>query len=213
MPSPARRFRVCVAAGALAPTRALTRSPTPAASQTPIEPPTAAPVDSGTRVRVTARRSGLIRQVARVAAVWPDSIRLDPLRPGLAPLTLPLRELDALALSAGRSSGAGARRGAAIGALVVFVPGAALTTGFLAHDWLADRNGNCGEWCYLGPVIFGVLTVGGTALGAASGALIGAAVGAERWRPVPLPTRVSLAPIVVPSRRGLALGLTRARQR
>jgi hypothetical protein len=56
-------------------------------------------------------------------------------------------------------------------------------------------------------VVFGVVTVGGTAIGAAGGALIGAAVGAERWRPLPLPTRVTLAPFAAPSSRGLALGL------
>ena len=195
-----------VIALAIAPVIAL--APTPAVSQTPVGEPVPLAVDSGARVRVTARRSGLHREVARVTAVWPDSIRLDPLRRGLEPLTLPVGALDALALSGGRSSAAGARRGALTGALVVFVPGAALTTGFLAHDWLSDRRGDCREWCYFGPVVFGVLTVGGTGIGAITGALIGAAVGAERWRPLPLPTRVSLAPLAAPSPRGLALGLT-----
>ena len=121
---------------------------------------------------------------------------------------MPVRELDALALGAGRSAGAGARRGALIGAAVVFLPGAALTTGFLVHDFLSDQRGDCYEWCYFGPVVFGVLTVGGTALGAIGGALIGAAVGAEQWRPIRLPSRLSAAPYASRSPRGLALGLT-----
>ena len=184
-------------------------STTSVAAQVPGDPTVALPVDSGARVRVTARGAGLRKEIARVTAVWPDSIQLQPLAaPRLPPLTVPLRELDALALSRGRSAGAGARRGALIGAAVVFVPGAALTTGFLVHDYLAAQRGRCYEWCYFGPVVFGVLTVGGTGIGAIGGALIGAAVGAERWHPLPLPQRVSIAPMAAPSRRGLALGLT-----
>ena len=205
MPSRVPRLSRCLPVGVLL---AVSLAPAPAVCQAPADPLTPLAIDSGARVRVTARRLHLRKDVARVTAVWPDSIRLEPRRPGLAPLTVPVRALDALAVSAGRSTAAGARRGALTGALVVFLPGAALTTGFLAHDFLADRGGRCGEWCYFGPVVFGVLTVGGTAIGAASGALIGAAVGGEQWRPLPLPTRVSLAPVAAPSPRGLALGVT-----
>ena len=201
-----RSFRI-LAGGTLA----VSLASAPAASQAPggpPAPPVRLAVDSGARVRVTARRLALREDVAVVTAVWPDSIRLEPRRRGLAPLTVPVRELDALSVSAGRSAGAGARRGALTGALVVLVPGTALTAGFLAHDFLADSRGRCYEWCYLAPFVFGVLTVGGTGVGAVGGALIGAAVGRERWRPLPLPTRVSLAPFASPSPRGLALGLT-----
>jgi hypothetical protein len=209
MPSPVQRpateARRILAVGTLV--AALSTSP--AAAQVPGEPSVALPVDSGARVRVTARRAGLRKEIARVTAVWPDSIQLQPLAVPLAPpLTVPSRDLDALALSRGRSAGAGARRGALIGAAVVFLPGAALTTGFLVHDYLSDQRGRCYEWCYFGPFVFGVLTVGGTGIGAIGGALIGAAVGAEGWRPLPLPQRVSIAPIVAPSPRGFALGLT-----
>ena len=204
MPSRVRRLSCRILAGGLL---AVSLAPAPAASQTPADPPAPLAVDSGARVRVTARRLNLRKDVAIVTSVWPDSIRLEPRGRGLTPLTVPVRELDALSVSAGRSTAAGARRGALTGALVVFLPGAALTTGFLAHDFLADRGGRCEEWCYFGPVVFGVLTVGGTAIGAAGGALIGAAVGGERWRPLALPTRVSLAPFAAPSARGLALGL------
>ena len=204
MPSRVHRRSCRILAGGLL---AVSLAPAPAVSQPPAGPPAPLAVDSGARVRVTARRLDLRKDVALVTTVWPDSIRLEPRRRGLAPLSVPLRELDALSVSTGRSAGAGARRGALTGALVVFVPGTALTAGFLAHDYLAERRGRCEGWCYFGPVVFGVLTVGGTAIGAVSGALIGAAVGGERWRPVPLPARVSLAPFAAPSPRGLAFGL------
>ena len=51
----------------------------PAAAQTPVDSAVALAVDSGARVRVTARRAGLRNATARVTAVWPDSIRLQPL--------------------------------------------------------------------------------------------------------------------------------------
>ncbi|MGZ8376182.1 MAG: hypothetical protein ACXWZS_13735 [Gemmatirosa sp.] len=91
--------------------------------------------------------------------------------------------------------GAGARRGAAIGALAIAIPGGALTAGLAWYDWRRDQRNRCYDYCYLGPMVLGILTVGGTGLGAITGALIGAGVGRERWEAVQLPARVGFVPM------------------
>jgi hypothetical protein len=155
-------------------------------------------VDSGAVVRVTAPRVGLDRSRARAVASRGDSLTLvidDRVRGDTTMRTVAWQDVTELALSGGRDRGAGARRGAAIGALVIAVPGAALTAGLLWYDWNSDRRNRCYEFCYLGPVVLGVMTVGGTGIGAITGALIGAGVGRERWTLVPIPARVGLVPM------------------
>ncbi len=159
---------------------------------------TAARVDSGAVVRVTAPRAGLDRMRARVVASRGDSLVV---RRGTRPygdsvdVAVAWRDVTEFAVSRGFDRGAGARRGALTGALVVGVPGAALTAGFLWHDWRLERRNRCEEFCYLGPVVFGVLTVGGTAAGALVGALVGAGSGRERWELRGIPSRVGLVPM------------------
>ncbi|GLC27029.1 hypothetical protein [Roseisolibacter agri] len=159
---------------------------------------TTARVDSGAVVRVTAPRVGLDRMRARAVASRGDSLLV---RRGTRPygdsvdVAVAWSDVTELAVSRGFDRGAGARRGALTGALVVGVPGAALTAGFLWHDWRLDRRNRCYDYCYLGPVVFGVLTVGGAATGAIVGALIGAGTGRERWELKGIPSRVGLVPM------------------
>lgn len=159
---------------------------------------TAARVDRGAVVRVTAPRAGLDRMRARAVASRGDSLHV---RRGTRPygdsvdVAVAWSDVTELAVSRGFDRGAGARRGALTGALIVGLPGAALTAGFLWHDWRLDQRNRCYEMCYLGPTVFGVLTVGGAAAGAVVGALIGAGTGRERWEPRGVPARVGLAPM------------------
>lgn len=110
-------------------------------------------------------------------------------------VTVAWRDVTELAVSRGIDRGAGARRGAVTGALVVGIPGAALTAGFLWYDWRQDQRNRCYDMCYFGPAILGVMTVAGTATGAVVGALIGAGVGRERWESTGIPARVGLVPV------------------
>ena len=159
---------------------------------------TAARVDSGAVVRVTAPQAGLDRVRARAVASRGDSLHVR--RPMLryyrdsVDVAIAWRDVTELAVSRGVDRGAGARRGALTGALVVGVPGAAATAGLLWYDWRRDQHNRCYEWCYLGPVVMGVLTVGGTATGAIVGALIGAGTGRERWERTGIPARVGFVP-------------------
>ena len=155
-------------------------------------------VDSGAVVRVTAPRAGLDRLRARAVASRGDSLLV---RRGAMPygdsvtVAVAWHDVTALAVSRGFDRGAGARRGALTGALIVGVPGAAATAGLLWHDWRLDQHHRCYDWCYLGPTLMGVLTVGGTATGAIVGALIGAGTGRERWERTGVPARVGLVPL------------------
>ncbi len=177
----------------------------PLAAQDPAAPdPTGAPVarvarvDSGAVVRVTAPRAGLDRRRARAIASRADSLTVlaeGRVRGDTTTLTIAWRDVTELARSQGVDRGAGARRGAAIGALAIAIPGAALTGGMLWYDWSRDQRNRCYDYCYLGPVVLGVMTVAGTGVGALTGALIGAGVGRERWELVSLPARVGLVPM------------------
>jgi hypothetical protein len=165
-----------------------------------------APLASDVRVRVTA--PGLHRKpiVGRLVRADRDTIALAA--GALAPLvSIPVAAVTRLEVSQGRRAGAGARRGAAMTALVVGAAGATLTT-IVAVDAAIERArpGRCGEsGCYYGQTVVAVLSVVATAAGAAGGALVGALVGAEGWERVSVPPRVGLAPL--PTGRGLAVRL------
>ena len=155
-------------------------------------------IDSGAVVRVTAPRRGIDRLRARAVASRGDSLTVRratrDYRDSLD-VTVAWQDVTELSVSRGIDRGAGARRGAVTGALVVGIPGAALTAGFLWYDWRQDQRHRCYDMCYFGPAILGVMTVAGTATGAVVGALIGAGVGRERWEATGIPARVGVAPV------------------
>lgn len=179
------------------PTALVAVAPLALAAQAPVPPGAGAPIDSGAVVRVTAPRAGLQRARARAVASSGDSltVRRATTRRDSADVSVAWQDVTALDVSGGVDRGAGARRGAVTGALIVGVPGTAFTAAYYWHEWRQDQRNRCGEFCYLGPAIMAVLTVGGTGIGALAGALIGAGTGRERWHPTRVPARVGLVPL------------------
>jgi hypothetical protein len=179
--------------GALAALVTLTASA--AAAQTPsLEP--------GTRVRVTSDSLG--RVVGVVAPAGRDTIAVTT-PDGGSRVAIPVASVERLDVSRGRTAGAGAARGALIGAAVSGGLGVAATGLVYFYERRHDATRSCYESCYLGTAIVGVLS-GVVLLGStATGALIGAAVGAEGWRRVPLADRVGVGP--TPDGAGLAVRL------
>jgi hypothetical protein len=157
-------------------------------------------ISPGDRVRVVAAEYGDAPQIATIAAVRGDGIVFRRERQDDT-LLIPFAHLGHLDVSDGRRThvGAGLGIGLAGGALVGALAGRA---SYSKNDF---------------PLLFSpvALTAGGAVLGGLAGAVIGGIVGAiptERWRTVPLNSRVDDAQAsvnLVPSPKGprLAVGV------
>jgi hypothetical protein len=133
-------------------------------------------VESGDRIRITARQNMLDNQTARVLSVSGDSLLLR-----IAPaetLAVALAGVTRLEVSTGRRTHT--RRGLGMGALIGVTSGALL--GYASGD---DKRG----WCCFFLTAEEKALVYGTGLGV-TGLVIGAIVGAtrvsDRWTSVPL---------------------------
>jgi hypothetical protein len=146
----------------------------PALSQEP------APLTVGSRVRVKAEAANPHWLVGRLLALPDDSVRLHVADSG-AGVALPLATLASFEVSRGRQrqTGRGAWMGAATGALLGLILGAA--TYEECQSCIGPDPGTGGS-AILGAVIMGAFGVG-------VGALIGGNIRAERWEPVPPPWR------------------------
>lgn len=125
-------------------------------------------VSAGSRVRLTAPAVAPQPMVGSVAALTADSLLLT--RGGGARLQIDARQVQSLAVSAGRNRWGWALRGAVVGLLAGGVIGARA----------AGSGDETGLAAFAG-FVAGVLV--GTPLGAG----VGAVAAPERWTPVPLP--------------------------
>lgn len=155
-------------------------------------------IPPGALVRVRARGATARPLVARVVGVRGDSLVVRAAgSPGET--AVPLAEVDALEIGAGRARTASTLRGAAVGAAV----GAALI-GAVAY-----RIGQGDEWLVehgeVGRNALWAAGFTGVPVGAAVGGLAGYAIGTERWLLLPPLARVAVSP----GRDGaLAVGVT-----
>jgi len=150
------------------------------------------PIETGSRIRVTAPALGVDKLVGTSVEVDATRIRVQA-DDQAAAMTISLTEVTRLEVSQGRKSNALAGLG------IGFLGGAAI--GGLVAMQFDEEGGDSSQGQYF---LFGAV-VGGAAFGAI-GAGIGALVKTERWEEVPLDRlRVS----IVPLRDGrLALGLS-----
>lgn len=145
-----------------------------------------APVQSGDRVRISARSLGTDARIGIVTKVDSDKLSLiDPEVNG-APWDIPLNRLDGLEV---RRAGEGnhKHKGALVG----------MIAGFVAFGVIGYVATTCPNGCDFDRM--GVFAAGpGGGIGALIGAQIGKRKKADGWVPVTLPMKVSL----IPTRRG-----------
>ncbi len=130
----------------------------------------AAPVDSGSRIRITVNKPSKHFFIGTLVSADADSLRFAD-SSGVS--AIPIASVDRLERSRGRRSNAG--RGALIGGLIG--AGAGLVLGLAAS---AEEGG----WYEVGAEDVAVATVFLGAIAGSVGALIGAASKGERWEPV-----------------------------
>jgi hypothetical protein len=140
----------------------------------------------GARVRVHTPALGPRRRVARLVGVRGDSLVLEGR--GGRETAVPLGEVEAVEIGAGRTRTrptlVGAGIGAAVGSVVV---GTIAYQGAQDDEWLVEH----GE---VGRNVLWAVAFGGAPIGAAVGGLAGFAVGAERWVRLPPLTGVAVRP-------------------
>jgi hypothetical protein len=149
--------------------------------------------DAVVRVTVPGLRLNRTRAVAERATADSLRLRLRLAGPDSVAIAVAWADVRELSVSRGTSYGRGAARGAIAGAMVIGVPGVALTAYAYLYERRRAREGAICE-CYFGTAIVGALTVAGAGAGAIVGAVIGATTGVERWQPVRVPARVGFAP-------------------
>ena len=132
--------------------------------------------EPGHRVRVELRDG--LSLTGRVHALTADSVWLR-VEGAMSLAAVPRDSLVAFRSSLGRSHGAGARRGARIGALV----GGGLGLLVFGAGVAADATGHCGDCFFPASLITGVYGAGLLVVGTTSGLAVGALVGRERWGP------------------------------
>lgn len=136
----------------------------------------------GARVRVSIRQQG--RQTGSLVALKADTLIVKAEK-RTAPSAILLSSITKLEFSKGhkRSAGKGAGLGFLIGAGVGVIAGTIAAQSYSGYDTETDWY-----WYQTAPVFGGGCGI----LGALVGGFVGA--DAERWEPVPLPVRLSVAP-------------------